>query len=216
MIRTTISGIRRLAAACCWGALLASAQAQTISTDNVGAAEIEAGNLVADAVRAGANADISLVPAAAFKPGASAPRPASAEQATSLVEPADDTVVVLGLRGAQILAALERSVSFAPQRSSGFLQVAGMRFSYDADKPGGKRVGEVTVNGAALEAAKTYRVATTKPLANGQQGYFQIWDKSQITTETGKTLATALGELAAARGGSLAAPPEGRITARGK
>lgn len=179
--------------------------------------EAEAGNLLADAVRAAGGADIALVPAAAFKPGASAPRPASADQAVKLVEPADDGVVVLDLRGAQVLAALERAVSFAPQKSSGFLQVSGVRFAYDANKPGGQRIGSVSVDGKPLEAGTIYKVATTRPLANGQQGYFQIWDRKQNpATDTGKTLADALRGLAQSRGGTLAAPPEGRITARGQ
>ena len=213
----TIYRVTAAAAAvlCLLAACAGAARAQTMSTDGVGAGETEAGNVLADAVRAAGDADIGFVPAAAFKPGASAPRPATAEQAAALVEPADDTVVVLSLRGAQILAALERSVSFAPQKSSGFLQVSGVRFRYDPGKPGGKRVAEVTVGGGPLDAAKTYTVATTRPLANGQQGYFQIWEKSQITNDTKKTLADALRALAQGRGGSLTAAPDGRINAGG-
>lgn len=198
-----------------WAAPMA--RAQNITTERVGAEEVEAGNLLADAVRRAGGADIGLVPAAAFKPGASAPRPANAAQAAGLVEPADDAVVVLSLRGAQVLAALERSVSFAPQKSSGFLQVSGLRFTYNAGKPGGQRVASASVNGNALEAAATYKVATTRPLANGQQGYFQIWDRKQNpATDTSKTLADALRDLAQSRGGTLTTPPEGRITARGQ
>lgn len=193
--------------------LTAPARAETLSNADVRGAETEAGNLVADAVRAAAGADIALVPAAAFKQGASAPHPATAEQVAGLLEPATDTIVVLSLRGEQVLQALERSVSLAPQRGALFLQVSGLRFAYDARKPGGKRVASVTVGGAPLAAARTYKVATTKPLANHQQGYFQIWNKDQITGDTGKTLLAALQELARSRGGSLSGAVEGRITA---
>jgi 2',3'-cyclic-nucleotide 2'-phosphodiesterase (5'-nucleotidase family) len=193
----------------------AGAQAN-LSTENVKQAETEAGDLVADAVRAAGGADIAFVPAAAFKPGATVPRPASAEQAAGLMEPASDAVVVLSLRGTQVLAALERAVSFAPQSSSGFLQVSGLKFTYDASKPGGKRVVSATVGGAPLDAVKTYKVATTRPLANGQQGYFQIWDKDQISADPGKTLAAALADLARQRGGNLSASVEGRIAESGR
>jgi len=192
----------------------ARAQA-AITTANVRVGETEAGNIVADAVRAAGGADIAFVPAAAFRPGASVARPATGEQAAGLVEPSSDIVVVLNLRGDQIMAALERSVSFAPQPSAGFLQVSGLRFTFDARKEGGKRVSATQVNGAALEAAKTYRVATTRPLANGQQGYFQIWDKSAIASDTGKSLAGALNDLAKARSGSLSASVDGRIKEAG-
>jgi 2',3'-cyclic-nucleotide 2'-phosphodiesterase (5'-nucleotidase family) len=186
-----------------------------ITTASVRVAETEAGNVVADAVRAAGGADIGFIPAAAFKPGASVPRPASGEQAASLVEPPSDVIVVLSLRGDQIMAALERSVSFAPQPSAGFLQVSGLRFTFDPKRDGGKRITATSVNGTALEASKTYKVATTRPLANGQQGYFQIWDKDAITSDTGKSLAAALNDLAKARGGSLTSPTEGRIKEAG-
>ncbi len=204
---------------CCALALIAASlpvRAQTISTRDVGAAETEAGNIIADALRAAAGADIGLAPAAAFKPGASAPRPATAQQAAGLVEPADDAVVVLSLRGEQILAALERSVAFAPQKSSRFLQVSGLRFTYDPGKPAEKRLVETAANGAPIEKEKIYKVGTTRSLADGQLGYFQIWERSQVTGETGKTVAEALSDLAQARGGSLSAAPEGRINAGGK
>lgn len=178
--------------------------------------ETEAGNMIADAVRDAGGADIALVPAAAFKPGGAVQRPASADQAAALLEVPTDEVVVLSLRGAQILAALERSVSFAPQPSAGFLQVSGVKFSYNASKAGGQRIGSATlVSGGPLEAAKTYKVATTRPLANGQQGYFQIWERDQITGGTGKSLKEALTERAAKTKG-LSAGIEGRITRAGQ
>lgn len=190
----------------------------TVSTASVRQAETEAGDAVADAVRVAGGADIGILPAAAFKPSATAPRPATAEQMADLLDPATDQIVVLNLRGSQVLAALERSVSFAPQPSAGFLQVSGIRFTYDTRRDSGKRVVSATLEGKPLEAAKTYRVATTRPLANGQQGYFQIWDKDQIAPASGtpKTLSDALAELARAHGGSLSPTLDGRIVATEK
>ena len=188
-------------------------QGGTVTTANVRQTETEAGNVVADAVRSAAGADIGIVPAAAFKPNASSPKPGTSEQIAGLLEPATDQVVILNLRGAQVLAAMERSVSFSPQPSAGFLQVSGIRFTYDSRRDSGKRVISATLEGKALEAAKIYKVATTRPLANGQQGYFQIWDRDQIAQASGepKTLATALTELARTRGGTLSPAIDGRI-----
>lgn len=187
-------------------------QGGSVSTANVRQSETEAGNVVADAVRLAAGADMGIVPAAAFKPGASAPKPATGGQIAELLEPATDQIVTLNLRGAQVLAALERSVSFAPQPSAGFLQVSGIRFTYNSRNDSGKRIVAATLDGKPLDAVKTYKVATTRPLANGQQGYFQIWDKDQIDKgSVSKTLADALGELARARGGTLTPVIDGRI-----
>lgn len=189
-----------------------SARAQSqLSTENVRQAETEAGNLIADAVRAATSADIVFLPAAAFKQRATTMRPASPDAIATLLETPADTLVILTLRGTQVLAALERSVSFAPQPSSGFLQVSGLRFTFDGKAAGGRRVQSVSLNGAPLDAARMYKVATTLPLANGQQGYFQIWEKEQIAAKTNRTLADALVEFARTRGGSLSGSVEGRI-----
>lgn len=189
----------------------AALQQAPLTTENVGAAETEAGNLVADAVRAAAGAEIALVPASAFRSGASLSRPVSGAQAASLVEPSDDVLVVLRLSGTQIMDALERSVSFRPQASRAFLQVSGLRFVFDPARPAGKRVVSMTVGGAALDPGRTYSVAMTRSLAAGQQGYFRVW-AGKTGEDTGKTLASALRD--ASRGNVLpAAPPEGRIAA---
>ncbi|MDX1932138.1 MAG: 5'-nucleotidase [Capsulimonadales bacterium] len=182
----------------------------TISTANVRTAETEAGNLLADAVRSAAGAEIGFFPAAAFKPGVSVARPVTAAQAATLVDPPTDVIVVLNLRGDQVLAALERSVSFAPQPSAGFLQVSGLRFSFDVRKESQKRVSNVTVNDRPLESGRVYKVATTRPLGNGQQGYGRVWDRASIASDTGKSLEAALADFA--RGGTLSPSLDRRIT----
>ena len=187
-----------------------------ITTDSVRTAEAESGDLVADAVRASLGADIGFVPAAAFKPGATAPRPASGDQAAALVDPASDTLSLLNLRGDQIIAALERSVSFGPQPSSGFLQVSGIRFTFDLKKEGGKRVSAVSVNGQPLDASRSYKVATTKPLAHGQQGYFQIWDKSDIANDSAKSLDSAIKDFVKSKGGTVSPSTDSRIAQAAK
>lgn len=188
--------------------------AQGFMNSEVRTAETESGNLLADAIRAAGDAEIALIPAAAFKAGATAPRPANPNAAADLVDPSSDTVVVMNVRGDILMQALERSVSFAPQPSGGFLQVSGIKFSFSAGKPSGSRVDGVTVGGAPLAAAKVYKVAMPRPLAFGQQGYSQVWDRSERPSDTGKSLATALKEYAASQGGSLNASVEGRISAK--
>lgn len=185
-----------------------------VSTANVRVAEAEAGNLLADAVRAAAGVEVAFVPAFAFKPGASVPRPASADQAAGLVDPPTDTIVILNLTGKQIRAALERSVSYAPQPSAGFLQVSGIRFAFDTRKDTPGRVSNIQVGTQPLDDNKTYKVATTKPLGNGQQGYQQIWNRQSIASDTGKTLADALNEMA--RSGPLSPSIDNRITQAGR
>jgi 2',3'-cyclic-nucleotide 2'-phosphodiesterase (5'-nucleotidase family) len=188
-----------------------AALANAMNTDSVGAAETEVGNIVADAVRMAAAADIAFVPASAFRTSVSVARPVPGNQAAGLIEPGDEAVVVLALSGEKIKSALERAVALRPQASDQFLQVSNVRFTYDEGRRSGHRVTSVTVNDAPLDSARTYRVAMTRALAKGQHGYFRIWEKVEAQ-DTGKTLAQSLRDLSAARGGALSAPPEGRIS----
>lgn len=168
--------------------------------------ETEAGNLVADAVRFSAGVEIAFVPAATFK-GSKA---ASAEAALALLDPATDEIVVMSVRGSQLKEALERSVSFAGTPFAGFLQVSGLSFKYDSRKEIGERVEGVLIGGKPLELQKVYKLATTRPLADGQQGYFQIWKKDQIQAVTKKTLGDAVTDFGKTGGtGKI----EGRIIA---
>lgn len=89
------------------------------------------------------------------------------------VLPFGNNLVTLDLTGEEILAALEHSVS-APG-AGGFMQVAGLKFKYDAAKPVGERVWYVeamTANGyEELQLDQTYRVATNAFTADGGDGY---------------------------------------------
>ncbi|OMP66679.1 5'-nucleotidase C-terminal domain-containing protein [Domibacillus epiphyticus] len=91
------------------------------------------------------------------------------------VMPFGNALAIMDLTGAEIKAALEHSVSMAPEASGGFMQVSGLKFTYDSSKPAGDRVTAVEVyeNGAfaPLDPAKTYAVATNTFTAKGGDGY---------------------------------------------
>ncbi|GIV13098.1 MAG: hypothetical protein KatS3mg021_1380 [Fimbriimonadales bacterium] len=101
---------------------------------------------------------------------------------------------MLELRGEQILQALERSLELYPQKNNAFLQLAGAEVRFDPKAPVGKRVVSVSIMGGKLEPSRTYRVATTAPLARGALGYFRIWSKDQIVNATGRSIAETLKE----------------------
>ena len=61
------------------------------------------------------------------------------------VLPFGNTLATMELTGAQIIEALEHSVSQAPKESGGFLHVSGMKYSYDSSKAAGNRIVSVEV-----------------------------------------------------------------------
>jgi 2',3'-cyclic-nucleotide 2'-phosphodiesterase (5'-nucleotidase family) len=93
------------------------------------------------------------------------------------VLPFGNTLAIMDLKGSEIKAALEHSVKTAPVTANGaFLQVAGMKFSYDSTKPAGEKVHSILVKGQdgtfkALDLTKNYSVATNIFTAKGGDGY---------------------------------------------
>lgn len=91
------------------------------------------------------------------------------------VLPFGNSLGLMKLTGAEIKSALELSVKDAPKAFGGFLQVSGMKYTYDSRKPVGERVLSVQVNENGtfndLDLSKTYVVATNVFTAKGGDGY---------------------------------------------
>jgi 2',3'-cyclic-nucleotide 2'-phosphodiesterase (5'-nucleotidase family) len=145
---------------------------------------------IVEAMRSATGAEMALLGAAFFNESATVP--ASGFTADDLIKALahpDDEVVVLSLRGEQILQALERALELYPQKNNAFLQLAGAEVRFNPKAESGKRVLSVVIAGAKLEPERVYKVATTAPMARGALGYFRVWSRDQITQSTGRTIA---------------------------
>ncbi len=92
------------------------------------------------------------------------------------VMPFGNSLAIMNLTGAEIKTALEHSVSQAPAANGAFLQVSGLKFTYDSSLAAGSRVTSVEVkdaagNFAAINDTATYAVATNTFTAKGGDGY---------------------------------------------
>lgn len=88
------------------------------------------------------------------------------------------------LTGAQVRQVLEEGAN----RQYGTVQVSGLRWVYDADAPFGDRVTAVPLqDGAPLDDAVTYRIATSNFMATGGD-QFTILTKGTSTVDTGINL----------------------------
>jgi hypothetical protein len=145
---------------------------------------------IVEAMRSATGAEMALLGAAFFNESASVPVTGftADDLIKSLAHP-DDEVVVLSLRGEQILQALERALELYPQKNNAFLQLAGVEVRFNPKAEPGKRVVSVIVAGAKVELERVYQVATTAPMARGALGYFRVWSRDQITQSTGRTVA---------------------------
>ena len=154
----------------------------------------------ADLVRVAAGADAAFLAAGLLKD-------ASGELSGMLQYPTDEIVVVT-LKGSQLKAALERSVANYPQPNGAFLQISGMTVTFSESASPESRILEVRVGDSALEPERQYQVAMPATLARGALGYFKIWDKTQISKNTGQTLASVLkGKTGAVRASRYTVKP---------
>jgi 2',3'-cyclic-nucleotide 2'-phosphodiesterase (5'-nucleotidase family) len=96
------------------------------------------------------------------------------------VLPFGNALAIMDLKGSEIKEALELGVKTAPATANGaFLQVSGLKFTYDSTKPVGEKVQSVLVKGAdgsytTLDSTKNYFVATNIFTAKGGDGYTML------------------------------------------
>jgi 2',3'-cyclic-nucleotide 2'-phosphodiesterase (5'-nucleotidase family) len=151
--------------------------------------ETSFGDLVADAVREAAKADVALVNAGATHPATATVEGGDLEPLTGLLVCPDEKIAALSLTGQQVLQALERGLSALPTPSNGFLQVSGLKVTFAAGAPAGARVRTATVpqTGKPVDPQAKYRVAALLSLAKGGQGYFMVFGRDAVveTQDTG-------------------------------
>lgn len=172
-----------------------------LGTADVGKVEVSLGDLVADAIRASVGADAAFVSASELKDrDTQIPRgKITTADVTAYVAYTDDPIVVVNLTGRQIRQALERSVLIYPQMNLGFLQVSGIRFTFDPGKPQESRVTSVSVGNSPLSDSQTYTVAMTSSMANGALGYWKIWSKDDRARVTETTIPQAIDQFFSGR-----------------
>ena len=141
------------------------------------------------------------------------------------VLPFGNLISTLELTGADVLAALENSVSRVEIDENGnplvdgasgrFLQVAGIRYTYDATQEAGSRIvsAEVMSDGeySALDAEAVYRVATNDFMRGGGDGYAILETNAINPYDQGSPLDQVVADYIAANS-PLHVELQGRIT----
>jgi len=135
--------------------------------------ETNLGTLIADALREASGTDVALVNGGAIRGDTVFAAGELTRRELLSIFPYADKLVRLQVPGTTLLAALENAVSKSAEdpEPGRFLQVSGLRFAFDVNRPKGQRVLCVTVNGKPLSPTATYSVATLSFLAGGKDGY---------------------------------------------
>ncbi len=137
--------------------------------NNVRTKETNLGNLAADAARAATGADVAFVNGGGIREDIQIGDITKGKIAA--IFPFGNTIEVKKITGEDLLAMLEVSVSDYPAAKGAFLQVSGLKFTFDPNLAVGSKVTKATVGGEALDKTKEYTVAVNDFMANGGDGY---------------------------------------------
>ena len=169
-------------------------------------------NLIADAMRAATGADVALINGGGIRADKVYPPGTVLTRRDLQAElPFGNKTVVLEVAGADLRAAVEHGVSGIAEGAGRFAHVSGMAYRFDASKPPGRRIAGVTVGGAPLDPARTYRLATFDFLGRGGDGYAMFAGARRIVDANAGTLAVAQAIDAIVAAGEVAPRAEGRI-----
>ncbi len=158
-----------------------------------------AGQIVAEALRERANADVGMCVSGHLRQGL----PQGCITLRDLVAACRSAVNpgVVDVTGAQLLRALEHGadpdVWHRRPRSMlgsliGVLQTSGLRYDIDPAAPYGKRVSNVLIDGRPVDPAATYRVAATDFELRPPRGYFPDLRADDVTLDVSRVLREVL------------------------
>lgn len=167
-------------------------------------AECSLGNVVADAMVAqtrSVGVQVAIVNGGAIR--ASIPAGPITEGQVLEVMPFANTIDTMSLKGEHLRAALEHGVSQAENADNSgtgrFPQVSGMRYSWDAGAPVGRRIIAVHIRQpdgryAELDPNAIYRIATVDYLHAGGDGYAAFQEHGIDSVDSGFLLSDALAD----------------------
>jgi 2',3'-cyclic-nucleotide 2'-phosphodiesterase (5'-nucleotidase family) len=177
--------------------------------------EAAIGNLIADAMRDGVDADIGMANGGGIRakkiyaPGTMITRRDILSEL-----PFGNVVVKLELTGAQIWEALENGVSQIESNAGRFPQVSGVSFIYNPKAKAGSRIISAKVGGRSLDKGRGYTVATSDYAAGGGDGYSVFKKGKVIINASNATLMASMVMDYIKAKGSVSPKVEGRIVAQ--
>ncbi len=176
--------------------------------------ETAIGNLIADAMRQGVEADVAITNGGGIRGDKTYPAGVTLTRRDIQTElPFGNRTVKLQLTGAQLREALEHGVSKVEEGAGRFPSTSGIAMTWSRNAAPGARVKSVSVNGRPLDPAATYTVATNDFLAKGGDGYTVFTEsKTLIDAAAAKYMATMVMDFVASAG-EVAPKVEGRVTA---
>jgi 5'-nucleotidase len=139
--------------------------------------ETNVGDFIADAFRTATGADVGLMNGGSIRADEIiAAAPLTKRDVLSIL-PFKNKVVKVELSGAILREALEHGVARSAEDAEPgrFPQVSGIRFAFDARRPPGSRIVDLSINGKPLDLKRNYTLAASDYIAiDGGDGYAML------------------------------------------
>jgi 5'-nucleotidase len=147
--------------------------------------ETNVGDFIADSFRAATGADIGLMNGGSIRADEIIAAGTLTKRDVLSILPFKNKVVKVELSGATLRQVLEHGVARSAEDAEPgrFPQVSGVRFAFDARRPPGSRIVELSINGKPLDEKKTYTLAASDYIAiDGGDGYAMFKDARVLTS----------------------------------
>jgi 2',3'-cyclic-nucleotide 2'-phosphodiesterase (5'-nucleotidase family) len=183
------------------------------------ARESPLGDLVTDAMRFGTGADVALMNSGTMRIDDVLPAgPITNYQLESIFLFADETrIMTFPITGARLRELLEHGVAPTSVGKGAYIQVSGVKFSWDPSKPSGSRiVGDIRrTDGSVIKPTDTLKLAlNVYPACEGGDGYIVPEAKTACANQAAGPRAADLvvKHITERLGGRVEAPAGGRVT----
>ncbi|GEM_PF-211215 len=154
------------------------------SRPNVRIKETNLGDFIADWMREIAGADITITNGGGIRQ--SIPKGPITVGHVYTTLPFNNLILLLTLKGSDVLAALENGFSQVEAVAGRFPQISGIRVKVDLSRKPGSRVVEAKLlDGTPIDPNKYYTVATNDFMAAGGDGYASLKNATSIKIVTG-------------------------------
>jgi 5'-nucleotidase len=141
--------------------------------------ETNVGDFIADSFRAATGADVGLMNGGSIRADEIIAAGTLTKRDVLSILPFKNKVVKVELSGATLRQVLEHGVARSAEDAEPgrFPQVSGVRFAFDARRPPGSRIVELSINGKPFDEKKTYTLAASDYIAiDGGDGYAMFKD----------------------------------------
>jgi 2',3'-cyclic-nucleotide 2'-phosphodiesterase (5'-nucleotidase family) len=173
--------------------------------------ETNLGDFVADAMRAHAKTDVALINGGGIRSDRIIQPGPLTRRDLAAMSPFGNVVMTLELTGRVLREVLEQALPQREREAGGFLQVSGLKVTFDPARPAGQRIVTIEVGGAQLDPDRRYTAAVVDYIAGGKDG-LTAFTKGRVLV--GATSAPLLADVllhAVTTQGSISPQLDGRL-----